>query len=155
MTQALKDGNTVLTSCDPDMACFIEKEFEADDKQLHVVLSFLEEELEKRGAGRKEMMGLSLALEEAFVNVAHYAYEGKEPGKVWISLAFEGDDISITLKDQGMEFDPLENKDPDITLKASERKIGGLGIYMVKKSMDEVLYRHEDGCNIFTIKKKI
>ena len=98
MTQALKDGNTVLTSCDPDMACFIEKEFEADDKQLHVVLSFLEEELEKRGAGRKEMMGLSLALEEAFVNVAHYAYEGKEPGKVWISLAFEGDDISITLK---------------------------------------------------------
>ena len=47
MTQALKDGNTVLTSCDPDMACFIEKEFEADDKQLHVVLNFLEEELEK------------------------------------------------------------------------------------------------------------
>jgi anti-sigma regulatory factor (Ser/Thr protein kinase) len=153
MTQALKDGNTVLTSCDPDMACFIEKEFEADDKQLHVVLSFLEEELEKRGAGRKEMMGLSLALEEAFVNVAHYAYEGKEPGKVWISLAFEGDDVSITLKDQGMEFDPLENKDPDITLKASERKIGGLGIYMIKKTADAVKYERKDGYNILTMKK--
>ena len=63
------------------------------------------------------------------------------------------DTISITLIDRGIPYNPLEKPDPDVTLSAEERQIGGLGIYMVKKSMDEMLYRHEDGQNILTMKK--
>ena len=61
--------------------------------------------------------------------------------------------VFLTFIDQGVPFDPMQKEDPDITLPASERQIGGLGIYMVKKSMDGVSYRYEDGCNILTIMK--
>lgn len=150
MTQAMGNINT-----DPQKACFIEREFEADDKCLPEVLAFLEEELERHDAGPKQVMALSLALEEAFVNVAHYAYENMPQGKAWVGLSFEGDQVSITLKDQGMAFDPLANEDPDITASAKDRKIGGLGIFMIKKSTDFCTYRREHGCNILTMNKTI
>lgn len=133
----------------------MEREFEADDRRLHDVLAFLEEELEKHDAGMKETMALTLALEEAFVNVAHYAYEGKENGKAWISLSFDGDEATVVLKDTGMAFDPLAQEDPDINAGAEERNIGGLGIYMVKKSTDSCSYERRGDMNILTMKKKI
>ncbi len=138
-----------------DQACLVSKEFEADDKQLHAALGFLEEELEKRGAGRKETMSLALALEEAFVNVAHYAYEGfKEPGKVRIALDFKDDIVDVILEDSGIEFDPLKNTDPDVTARAEDRRIGGLGIFMIKKSTDGLFYERKNGRNILTMRKK-
>ncbi len=133
----------------------IERQFDADDRQLHDVLGFLEEELEKHGAGMKQIMAITLSMEEAFVNVAHYAYEGigDGTGKVWISMEFEDDTVIIVMKDQGMEFDPLAKEDPDITAEAEYRKVGGLGIYMIKQSMDSVMYQRKDGYNILTMKK--
>ncbi|MBQ6334994.1 MAG: ATP-binding protein [Erysipelotrichaceae bacterium] len=132
------------------------REFEADDKHLHDVLAFLEEELEKHEAGLKQTMAMTLSLEEAFVNVAHYAYEGQEEGtgKVWIRLAFDGDNVDITLLDDGMAFDPLAKEDPDIKSEVHHRKIGGLGIYMIKKSMDSVRYKRNGRWNILTMGKK-
>ncbi len=150
MTQAMENRIT-----DPEKACLIEREFEADDTCLPEVLAFLEEELERHDAGTKQMMALSLALEEAFVNVAHYAYENMPQGKAWVSLSFEGDQVFITLKDRGMEFDPLANKDPDITASAEDRQIGGLGIFMIKKSTDSCSYKRENGYNILTMAKTI
>jgi anti-sigma regulatory factor (Ser/Thr protein kinase) len=130
----------------------LEREFDADDSQLHEVLDFLTEELEKRSVGMKHVMALSLALEEAFVNIAHYAYEGR-PGKVKIGLRFEPDRVLIILKDNGMAFDPLSMDDPDISAGVEERKIGGLGIYMIKKSTDLCTYERVDGYNVLTMIK--
>ena len=63
--------------------------------------------------------------------------------------------MAITLTDRGTPYDPLKKPDPDITLSAKEREIGGLGIYMVKKSMDEMRYEYRDGQNVLTIVKRI
>ena len=99
-------------------------------------------------------MQIQVCVEEMFVNVAHYAYNGAE-GTVTLDIDVDNGVMTITLTDEGMQFDPLAKKDPDITLAASERPIGGLGIFMVKKSMDEVEYKRENNKNIFTMKKKI
>lgn len=133
-----------------------ELKIEARTENLPDVLGFVDALLEERECKMKPQMQLDVAVEEIFVNIAHYAYtEGV--GEARIQVDFEGDPLSvvITFIDSGTPYDPLAKEDPDVTLSAAERQIGGLGIYMVKKSMDEVLYRHEDGCNIFTIKKKI
>ncbi|HBI53005.1 MAG TPA: ATP-binding protein [Ruminococcaceae bacterium] len=133
-----------------------ELKIEARTENLPEVLGFVDTLLEERECKMKPQMQIDVAVEEIFVNIAHYAYtEGV--GEARIQVDFEGDPLSvaITFIDRGIPYDPLAKDDPDVTLSAAERQIGGLGIYMVKKSMDEVLYSHEDGCNIFTIKKKI
>ncbi len=115
---------------------------------------FVEGNLEEAGCSMKNQMKIMVALEELFVNVAHYAYEDGD-GKVSVSFDLDGDNMILTLKDSGKPFDPLAKADPDISLSAEEREIGGLGIYMVKKSMDDVQYEYTDGCNIVTITHKI
>ena len=72
-----------------------------------------------------------------------------------ISVTVDGETAGIEFRDRGIPFDPLARPDPDVTLSAEERGIGGLGIYMVKKTMDEVLYRRENGENVLTIRKKL
>ena len=91
-----------------------------------------------------------------FVNVAHYAY-GDEQGDVKFSIAFDKDTRTITfiMADRGVQFDPLNKPDPDITLSADEREIGGLGIFITKKTMDSVAYTYENGENVLTMTKKI
>ena len=96
---------------------------------------------------------LDVAVEELFVNIASYAYVDKTGiADITIEL-LPGQVVQITFRDSGIPYNPLEKPDPDITKPAEEREIGGLGIYIVKKSMDEVLYRYEDGQNILTIRK--
>ena len=133
---------------------FAEKEFDADVNKLPDVLSFLDEALSKHDASMKASMALDLAVEEAFVNIAYYAYE-KGRGKAWVCLRFEKEDVIITLKDQGVAFDPLAKEDPDIKAEANDRQIGGLGILMIKKSVDECRYQRKDGYNILTLRKSI
>ena len=101
-------------------------------------------------------MIMLVAVEEIFVNIAHYAYGGN-PGEAVIGLDVIPNPKScrIVFRDRGVPYNPLEKTDPDITLSAEEREIGGLGIYMVKQSMDKVEYRYEDGYNILTIEKNI
>jgi anti-sigma regulatory factor (Ser/Thr protein kinase) len=99
-------------------------------------------------------MQISIAVEELFVNIAHYAYV-PDTGEVTISIEIHDDPgmAEITFTDRGIPYDPLEKYDPDVSLSAEKRKIGGLGIYMVKKSMDLMKYEYTDGCNIVTICK--
>lgn len=131
-----------------------EKTFPATDESLADALAFVEEELEKYDCPVKTVMQITICVEEMFVNVAHYAYADTE-GEVTLTMDIENRLFSITLTDAGLPFDPLAKEDPDITLSAEERDIGGLGIFMVKKSMNEVTYERKDGKNIFTMKKEI
>ena len=132
-----------------------EKIFPATDEALAQVNQYVEECLEAAGCSMKNQMKIMVALEELFINVAHYAYPAGEKGTVAIDLSFHDDVMRMTLKDSGIPFDPLAKEDPDITLSAGERKIGGLGIYMVKKTMDTVSYVYENGQNILTITHRI
>ena len=134
----------------------------AVDENLDVVQNMVEEMLENAGAQTKIIYTVAIALEEMFVNVCHYAYKG-ETGDVTMEAGVidcEDDGtgikhaIRIRLTDSGIPYDPLAKEDPDITLSAEERSIGGLGIFMVKKSMDSVQYEYKDGHNVFTMEKK-
>ena len=127
----------------------------ADTAELDNVLSFADAILEELGCSVKAQMQIDIAIEEIFVNIAHYAYPEAE-GEAVISVdSGEGPSVTITFEDEGIQYDPLKNEDPDITLSAEDRPIGGLGIFMVKKSMDEVSYEYKDGKNRLTIKKSL
>ncbi|MBQ9586704.1 MAG: ATP-binding protein [Bacteroidales bacterium] len=99
---------------------------------------------------------LRLSIEEAVVNVVQYAYEG---GIGWLEAGTSLDEdkliLSIELRDAGTPFNPLEKEDPDLTLDADQRQIGGLGIFLCKKMMDSISYRYENGNNVLTMTKKI
>ncbi len=123
---------------------------------LEKALAFVDGALEELDCPMKQQMQVDLAVEEAFVNVANYAY-GDAVGPVTLSVEAEKEtgEITVTLADGGTPFDPLAREDPDLTLPAEEREIGGLGILMVKKNMDEVSYAFRDEQNILTMRKKI
>lgn len=99
---------------------------------------------------------LRLSIEEAVENVVRYAYDG---GIGWLEAGTSLDQdslvLTIELRDAGVPFNPLEKEDPDVTLSADERKIGGLGIFLCKKMMDSIEYRYEDGNNVLTMTKKV
>ena len=131
-----------------------ELKIEARTENLPDVLGFVDALLEERECKMKPQMQIDVAVEEIFVNIAHYAYtEGV--GEARIQVDFEGDPLSvvITFIDSGTPYDPLAKEDPDVTLSAAERQIGGLGIYMIKKTADAVKYERKDGYNILTMKK--
>ncbi len=121
---------------------------------LDRVLEFIEENLAQMSCPQKVLIQLNIAVEEIFVNIASYAY-GSGTGQATIRFIPDDDNkgVTISFEDSGSRFDPLAKEDPDTTLSAEERSIGGLGIYMVKKSMDDVRYEYTDGRNILTIYK--
>ena len=129
-------------------------EIEASLQNLDQVLEFLEEQLFDAGCSMKTAMQLQLAAEEIFVNIASYAY-GPETGTAWIQVEFEQAPraVKVTFTDAGVPYNPLEKEDPDVTLSAAEREIGGLGIFITKKSVDDISYERRDGKNILTVKK--
>lgn len=130
------------------------KRLNAETVRLDEVLEFIDGQLEKADCPMKTQMQIDVAAEEIFVNVANYAYH-PEVGAVEIRVEITENPKTavITFSDSGKPFNPLENPEPDITLSAEERKIGGLGIYMVKKIMDDVRYEFADDQNCLTIKK--
>lgn len=129
---------------------------EAADSSLGTVLSFIDKRLEKLGCDPKTQMRIDISAEELFVNIAHYAYK---PGTGNATVRFERKDgpkrAAITFIDSGKPYDPLSKPDPDITLSAEERQIGGLGIYMAKNYVDGIKYERKDDFNILTIEKNI
>lgn len=128
----------------------------AKTENLDVVTDFVNEQLEAAGCPMKILMQIDLAVEEIFVNIANYAYSPEEgPATVRVQTDNEKSTVDITFIDHGVPYDPLAKQDPDVTLSAEQRAIGGLGIFMVKKSMDDVTYEYRDGHNILTIKKGI
>ena len=132
------------------------KIFPAKTDSLSDVLAFIEQRLETFGCSMKLQIAICVAIEEVFVNVAHYAYKDGN-GNVEFNISFDEETRLVTFKmtDSGVPFDPLKKEDPDVTLSAEDRKIGGLGIFITKKTMDEVSYVYENGKNILTMIKKI
>lgn len=131
-----------------------EMTIEASVSNLDDVLAFVDARLEEAGCGMKTQMQIDVAVEEIYVNIASYAYvSGKGMATIAIGIDKDKKQIIIEFRDSGMEFDPLAKPDPDTTLSAQERQIGGLGIYMVKKSMDDMTYTRSDGQNILTLYK--
>ena len=140
-----------------DTLDFIRCELEletADVDHLPEVLSFVEKHLEADGCPMKGQMQISVAVEEIYVNIAHYAYApGTGAAVIRVEPTREPNGISITFRDSGTPYDPLAKQDPDVTLSAEEREIGGLGIFMVKQTMDDMIYDYRDGQNVLTLKK--
>ena len=133
-----------------------ELEVAAEVEKLPEVMSFLEQHLEEADCSMKAQMQITVAVEEIFVNIAHYAYApGKGNATLKLAIGGEPKTMTLTFIDGGVPFDPLAKEDPDVTLAAEEREIGGLGIYMTKKTMDEVRYAYEDGKNMLTLVKQI
>lgn len=123
---------------------------------LPTVTAFVEAFLEEADFPPKATMQLLVAAEEIYTNIARYAYAGRPaPGKAQVELHLTGPPAQVCLRftDSGVPYNPLEKPDPDITLAAEQRAIGGLGIFMVKKSVDKLEYSYENGNNILTLTK--
>ena len=135
----------------------VERIFPAEPEQLEPVQRFVEEQIERYDCSARVRFQLDVAVEEIFINIAKYAYRPGQAGQAAVRCCVGGDPLQVTIQfqDQGVPFNPLAKEDADITLTAQERQIGGLGILMVKKSMDAVRYSYEDGKNILTIQKNI
>ena len=134
----------------------INKTFPAKTEALSDVLGFVDQMLDSFECPMKTQTALCIAIEEVFVNVAHYAY-GDGEGSVTLGIGFDKDNRALTFRmtDSGVPFDPLKKPDPDITLSAEEREIGGLGIFITKKTMDSLSYAYENGENILTMIKNL
>lgn len=123
-------------------------------ESLEEVLEFVNTELMSINCPEMNMNQIDIALDELFGNIVRYGYEG-QPGDVAISLEIIQDPLTaiITLRDNGIPFDPLAMPEPNVKLKAMERKPGGLGIIMVKRTMDDLGYEYRDGQNIIWFRK--
>lgn len=128
---------------------------DATIENIATVTTFIDEQLDHRDCPMKTKRQVHIAIDELFGNIAYYAYH---PEKGIVTVRAEVTDnplaVVITFIDNGTPYDPLAKADPDTTLSVEERDIGGLGIYMVKKTMDDISYEYRDGQNILRIKKK-
>ena len=129
---------------------------EATPENVDTVIEFVDAQLEEYGCGMKEQMAIDVAIDELFANIAHYAYN-PDTGYATVRVDVLKDPLTVevTFIDNGKPYDPLAKEDPDTTLSLEDREIGGMGILIVKKSMDAVSYEYKDGKNILTIKKNI
>jgi len=129
---------------------------EATTENMSAVTAFVNEQVGRLGCPIRVQKQVDMAIDELFSNIAHYAYS-PEVGLATVRVETAEDPLAviITFIDNGVKFDPLTREDPDITLSIEERGIGGLGIYMVKKTMDEISYKYLNGQNILQIKKNL
>ena len=123
------------------------------------VVEFVNYELEQKDCSIKAQTQIDVAIDEIFSNIANYAYSG-ESGNTTVKISFEHDSennniCKLTFIDNGKPYNPLEKEDPDTSLSAEDREIGGLGIFIVKKTMDDIIYKYSENCNILTLIKKI
>jgi anti-sigma regulatory factor (Ser/Thr protein kinase) len=126
-------------------------------ENIALITEFVNEQLEAIGCSKQARIKIDIALDEIFSNIVKFAY-GDETGIVTVRIDSpddQPDEVIISFHDSGTPFDPLAAKEPDITLPASERKKGGLGLFIVKKTMDEVRYEYRDGQNNLTFRKKV
>ena len=125
-------------------------------QNIQVLTDFINAELEAVGCPIKAQMQIDVALDEVFSNIAHYAYSG-DPGEVTIGFSFESQTriATICFRDRGIPYNSLDKRDPDVTLPAVDRAVGGLGIFLVKKMMDHIAYEYCDGMNVLCISKKV
>lgn len=133
-----------------------ELNIQATVENISTVTDFVNEQLEAVNCPMKAQIQIDIAIDELFGNIAHYAYNPDVgPATVRVEVKESPLSVIITFIDNGVPYDPLSTKDPNITLSAEEREIGGLGIYMVKKTMDDITYEYKNGQNILRVKKNI
>ena len=125
----------------------------AEIDHLDNVLDFVNAAIDDLNADLKFSNNINIAVEEIFVNIAHYAYPEGD-GDVIVSVLISDNNVTIEFTDSGIPYNPLEKADPDTTLSADERSIGGLGIFMVKKLMDTMSYRYDNNKNILSMTKQ-
>ena len=130
-------------------------EIENRVEELAVLAGNVEELAEKWALSMPLTMNMNLVLEEAVSNVIFYAFNDKEKHLIQISIALENKVLTLEITDDGIAFDPLSLKKPNITLSAEERPIGGLGIFLISKIMDKVSYSRQNNQNILTLIKNI
>ncbi len=129
---------------------------EAKVENIPAVTDFVNAVLEEAGCPMKAQIQIDMAIDELFANIAQYAYApGAGQATVRVTVDPEAKMASVTFVDSGAPFDPLAKPDPNVSLPAQERAIGGLGIYLVKQTMDAVDYAYTDGRNELTIQKRI
>ena len=132
-----------------------ELKIKASDESMQAVNDFIHSVLPQK-CDMMVLNQIDLAVEEIFVNIAHYS--GSEEAEIAASFEYGGDDrgvLEVVFKDSGVPFNPLEKPDPDITLSAEERNIGGLGIFLTKKFMDSVEYEYSGGKNKLKFRKQL
>lgn len=127
---------------------------EATPENIPVITAFVDELLEHYDCPMKAQAQIDIAIDELFGNIVRYAYH-PEVGSATVQAEVTKEPLAvvITFIDQGKPYDPLAKEDPDVTLSAEEREVGGLGIYIVKQSMSEITYEYKDGRNILKIRK--
>ena len=134
-----------------------EIELEAKRENLHQVFDFVTRELEPYISEKKMLRQFKLCVEEVFLNIAQYAYHPKTgPAKILLSVLDEGPlRVEISFIDHGLPFDPLEAGEPDLDADLDERRVGGLGIFLVRTHMDDVYYEYKNGENVLTLEKTL
>ena len=162
----------IVDAMDAQVAAFVGDAEQSDDLTLMAVryqkpaiimrndiqqIPTLAEWVDELGIPMELNMPINLALEEAVSNVMLYAYPGRNDGKVFVEFAKakdeQGEKLIFTISDSGIPFDPTAKPEADITLSAEDRAIGGLGIHLVRKLMDEIRYERQDEKNILTLVK--
>jgi sigma-B regulation protein RsbU (phosphoserine phosphatase) len=128
--------------------------FDATLENVSLAIDFVNEKAQALPFTDKDRNQIDIAVDEIVSNVARYAYSGKA-GKVTVKTETDEKGITITVIDSGKPYNPLEKEDPDVTLSAEERGVGGYGIFIVKKVMDKVSYEYKDGKNILTMREDI
>ena len=129
---------------------------EAVVDNLEIVNDFVHRFISQYQCSKRTVMQLDLIIEEIFVNIASYAY-APDTGSAKISLEIVQEPLKVTLTfiDTGIPYNPLINSDPDISLGVEDRQIGGLGIFLTKKLVNDISYRYEDGQNILQLTKSL
>ncbi len=102
----------------------------------------------------KAVASMELALEEHVTNIIHYAYSDKDPHWIRVRLRSEPTWLEVLVEDDGKAFDPLAHPAVDTTVPLEHKPVGGLGIHMMRQSIDEMTYRREAGKNILTLRKR-
>ena len=129
---------------------------QAQIENIPRVTAFIDEQLEALDCPMKPQMQMDVAIDEMFCNISRYAY-APDVGEATVRFEFDESTrmASVTFIDSGVPFNPLSRQDQDVTAPSHEREVGGLGIFLVRKTMDQMEYRYENGKNILTIRKKI
>lgn len=125
---------------------------DATIENISVITDFINKELDIYNCPEKEKIKINIAIDELIANIAKYAYSN-EIGQVVVQVDMNKDYILMNFIDKGIPYNPLERAEPDVTLSLEERKVGGLGIYLVKKLMDDITYEYIDGKNVLKVRK--
>ena len=151
ITMLCLEFKEMMNASDPN-----ELTMEATLENIPAVTAFVDQRLEELDCPMKAQMQIDVAIDELFGNIARYAYD-PDTGPATVRVDVDQDPLAVrvTFIDQGKPYDPLAKADPDVTLSAEDRPIGGLGIFMVKKTMDDVRYEYKDGQNILTVEKRL